>query len=90
MQQKGILVIVNLDTRVHEFSFVRESIEKRGLRPIIMDFSMEMKPPYPGDITCEEVADAGGMFIEGIRFFYPQKGRSATGEEGIGLSAKIY
>jgi len=89
MQQKGILVIVNLDTRGHEFSFVKESITKRGLRPIIMDFSMEKKPPYPGDITCEEVAAAGGMSIEDVRYNYNKGDRFKATANQIAGGKKI-
>ncbi len=89
MQQKGILVMVNLDTRGSEFLLVREKIEKRGLKPIIMDFSMERTPPYSGDITCAEVADAGGMPIEDVRYNYNKANRVKATENQIAGGRKI-
>ncbi|MCL5290372.1 MAG: Tm-1-like ATP-binding domain-containing protein [Firmicutes bacterium] len=90
MPQKCILVTVNLDTRGPEFAFVKEAIEKRGLKPIIMDFSMEMEPPSPGgDITCEEVAKAGGMSIEEVRYNYNKADRNKVTENQITGGRKI-
>jgi len=74
--KKGILVIVNLDARARELVFVKEMIENRGHRAILMDVSMSKPPPFPGDITCDEVAKAGGLGIDTVReYIRTKKGR---------------
>lgn len=87
--QKGILVIVNLDTRGPEFNFVTDLIASEGYKPIVMDFSMELEPPFPGDITCEEIAAAGGMTIEEVRFNYNKADRSKATDNQIAGARKI-
>ncbi len=89
MIQRGVLVIVNLDTRGPEFDLVRELIESRGHRAITLDFSMELEPPYAGDVTCAEVAEAGGMNIEEVRFNYNKADRSLATENQIRGAQKI-
>jgi len=69
-EKKGILILCNLDTRGEEIKIVRELIENKGHKAIFLDFSMEEPPPFPGDITCEQVAKAGGSSIEKVRENY--------------------
>ncbi len=76
-KKKGILVLTSLDTRGEEIKFVKTMIEDRGHRAILLDFSMEDPPPFPGDITCEQVAETGGMPIEKVRESY-RTNRSAA------------
>jgi len=68
--QKGIAIICNLDTRGEDIIFVKQLIEERGHNAILLDFSMEEPPPFAGDITCEEIAERGGLDIETVRKFY--------------------
>ncbi len=68
--KKGIVIICNLDTRGEDIIFVKRLIEKRGHNAYFLDFSMEEPPPFPGDITCEQVAERGGMTIEAVRECY--------------------
>ena len=69
-QKKGIVIICNLDTRGEDIVFVKHLVEKRGHNAWFLDFSMEEPPPFPGDITCEQVARRGGMTIEAVRECY--------------------
>ena len=69
-QKKGIVIICNLDTRGEDIIFVKHLIEGRGHKAYFLDFSMEEPPPFPGDITCEQVAQRGGMTIEAVRECY--------------------
>lgn len=79
MSQKTIVIIANLDTRGSEFKFVKELIQSRGHRAVILDFSMETVPFFPGDITCEEVARRGGpLSIEEVRDYYKKERKKAT------------
>jgi uncharacterized protein (UPF0261 family) len=68
--KKGIVIICNLDTRGEDIVFVKQLIEERGHEAYFLDFSMEEPPPFAGDITCEQVAERGGMTIEAVRECY--------------------
>lgn len=68
--KKGIVIICNLDTRGEDIAFVKAVIEERGHNAVLVDVSMEEPPPFPGDVTCEEVAERGGMSIEDVRKCY--------------------
>jgi uncharacterized protein (UPF0261 family) len=68
--KKGIVIICNLDTRGEDIVFVKQLIEERGHEAYFLDFSMEEPPPFAGDITCEQVAERGGMTIEAVRKCY--------------------
>ena len=88
-EQKGIVIICNLDTRGEDIVFVRELIRGRGHNPILVDFSMEEPPPVPGDIRCEEVALRGGLPIETVREFYRSNREAATNNQIRGAAAII-
>mgnify|MGYP006147209553 CR=1 FL=1 len=65
--QKRIVIVCNLDTRGEDILFVKDLIAGRGIEPALLDFSMEEPPPFPGDITTEEVALRGGGVLLGQR-----------------------
>ena len=86
---KTVLIIANLDTRGAEFKFVKELIQSRGLNAILLDFSMEQEPFFDGDITCEEIAAAGGITdIREVRRLYKTERNKAT-ENQIAGATKI-
>jgi len=68
--KKGIVIICNLDTRGEDIIFVKQLIESRGHNALLLDFSMEEPPPFSGDISCEEIAERGGLSIEKVRECY--------------------
>lgn len=76
--QKTILIIANLDTRGEDFIFVKDLIKKKGHRAVLLDFSMEKEPAFQADITCEEVAQKGGLTIEEVRGHYRKQRKVAT------------
>ncbi len=78
MPEKTVLLVTNLDTRGAEFAAVRDLVAEQGVGTILMDVSMEQLPPFPGDITCEEVAAAGDMTIEAVRAAYPTERKIAV------------
>lgn len=87
--KKTILIIANLDTRGAEFKMVMEKIQARGHNTILLDFSMEQEPFFQGDITCEEVAKAGGIDdINQVRHLYRTEREKAT-ENQIAGAIKI-
>jgi len=64
---KSILIVSSLDTKGKEVEFLRGLVEQRGQPAIILDLSSFEEPLIPADITCEEVAKAGGASIYEIR-----------------------
>ncbi|MFO1286958.1 MAG: Tm-1-like ATP-binding domain-containing protein [Rubrivivax sp.] len=86
---KGIVIVCNLDTRGEDIAFVRDLIRERGHQPILVDFSMEEPPPFPGDIRTEEVAARGGLPIEQVREKYRSDRDTATNNQIRGASAIV-
>ena len=64
---KTILLIGTLDTKTDEFAFVRNVIEQRGHKVLMMDTGILHDPEYPVDITAAQVAEAGGGFLQSLR-----------------------
>jgi uncharacterized protein (UPF0261 family) len=50
---------------------------------------MEEPPPFPGDITCEQVAERGGLPIATVRQYYRSNRDAATNNQIKGASAII-
>lgn len=88
-QKKGIVIICNLDTRGEDIIFVKHLIEGRGHKAYFLDFSMEEPPPFAGDITCEQVAERGGMTIEAVRECYRSDRDRAMNNQISGASAIV-
>ncbi|HYD75165.1 Tm-1-like ATP-binding domain-containing protein [Ramlibacter sp.] len=87
--RKGIVIICNLDTRGEDIVFVKDLIAGRGHEPILLDFSMEEPPPFPGDITTEQVARRGGLPIEAVREKYRSDRDAATSNQIAGAAAIV-
>ncbi|MBI3371848.1 MAG: Tm-1-like ATP-binding domain-containing protein [Betaproteobacteria bacterium] len=86
---KGIVIVCNLDTRGEEIVFVKELIAGRGHEPVLLDFSMEEPPPFPGDIRTEDVAARGGLAIEVVREKYRSDRDTATNNQIRGAAAIV-
>ena len=89
MSKKGIVIICNLDTRGEDIVFVKHLIAARGHEAILLDFSMEEPPPFPGDIRTEEVARRGGLPIEVVREKYRSDRDTATNNQIKGAAAIV-
>ena len=87
--KKGIVIVCNLDTRGEDIVFVKQLIADRGHEAILLDFSMEEPPPFPGDIRTEEVAARGGMPIEVVREKYRSDRDAATNNQIRGAAAIV-
>jgi uncharacterized protein (UPF0261 family) len=57
---RTIVIVATLDTRGDEVAFLKELIEKRGHRVLVVDVGVMGSPYVPGDFTREQVAEAGG------------------------------
>lgn len=87
--KKGIVIVCNLDTRGEDIVFVKDMIQARGHQAILLDFSMEEPPPFAGDITCEQVAERGGLPIEKVREKYRSDRDTATQNQIKGAAAIV-
>jgi uncharacterized protein (UPF0261 family) len=87
--RKGIVFVCNLDTRGGDIAFVKDLIRERGHEAILLDFSMEEPPPFPGDVRTEEVARRGGMPIETVREKYRSDREAATNNQIAGATAIV-
>ena len=62
-----ILLIGTLDTKGAEFAYVRDLIEARGHRTMVMDTGVLADPPFAPDVSAAEVAEAGGGSLARLR-----------------------
>ena len=88
--KKGIVIVCNLDTRGEDIVFVKRLIEGRGHEAILLDFSMEEPPPFPGDIRTEDVAARGGLSIDVVREKYRSDRDAATNNQIRGAAAIVH
>ncbi len=61
--QKKIVIIGSADTKGDQLRFLKECIERRGHKAILMDISMGGHSSFKADITPEEIARLGGKEI---------------------------
>ena len=66
-EMKTVLLIGTLDTKGTDYEFVRDLIQARGVKTLVMDLGTIGKPPFEADITAEEVARQGGSSLTAIR-----------------------
>ena len=64
--RKSIAVLGTLDTRGEEFKYVKDMIERKGHKAIVIDCSSLGEPTFPPDIRHEEVAKAAGVSIKEV------------------------
>jgi uncharacterized protein (UPF0261 family) len=61
---RRILVIGTFDTKGTEVGFLKEQIERRGHRTVVMDIGTRGQHGLPADIPREEVVRASGMSLQ--------------------------
>jgi uncharacterized protein (UPF0261 family) len=61
---KNIVIIGSTNTKGDQLRFLKEKIEDRGHKGILMDISMGGQPAFQPDITPEEIARMGGEEID--------------------------
>jgi uncharacterized protein (UPF0261 family) len=64
---KRIVIIGTVNTKGDQLGFLKEKIESRGHKAILMDISMGGRADFQADITPEEIAGLAGKDIEEIR-----------------------
>lgn len=64
----GTVVLVGaLDTKGHEFEFVRDLLQARGLDTLVVNFGVIGDSPFTPDIDADKVAEAGGVSLADLR-----------------------
>jgi uncharacterized protein (UPF0261 family) len=63
---KSVAVVGTLDTKGEEIAFVKDLIEEKGHRAIVIDGGTQGEPPFRPDISHEEVAEAGGTALKEV------------------------
>lgn len=64
--RKKIVIIGSVNTKGEQLRFLKEKIESRGHKAILMDVSMGGHGSFQADITAEEIARLGGKDIREI------------------------
>jgi len=60
---KTIVIPVTLDTKGEETKYLKEQIERKGLKTIVIDVGVLGKPFFKADVPREKVARAGGKSL---------------------------
>lgn len=66
----AVLLLGTFDTKGEEYGFVRAVILARGLEAVTMDLGVlgtDRPPPFPIDVSAEQVARAGGASLAELR-----------------------
>lgn len=64
---KVVALLGALDTKGAEYQFVKDCVEKRGHRTLVIDVGVLEPPLFKPDISREEVAHAGGGDFDSLR-----------------------
>jgi len=64
---RHIVILSSLDTKGQEAKYLKDLIETRGFKTILIDMSIGGEPAFPSDIPSDEVARLGGGNIQEIR-----------------------
>jgi len=64
---KTVVIIGALDTKGHEFAFIKDLVEKEGLKTLVVDFGVMGEPTLKPDVSRAEVAAAGGGKLDQLR-----------------------
>jgi len=68
-EAKTILLVGTLDTKGHEYAYMRDLIERRGHRTLVIDASVfdHNTAPLTPEIAAAQVAEAGGSDLTALR-----------------------
>lgn len=80
MQAKTVVLIATLDTKAEEALYLKQQIERHGLRVLVVDTGVRDEPGFAADVTREEVAAAAGADLARL---------AASGDRGRAVSAML-
>jgi uncharacterized protein (UPF0261 family) len=63
---KTIAIVGTLDTKGEEVRYLKELIERRGYKAIVIDTGVLRAAPFPAEVTREQVAEAAGTDLKEI------------------------
>ncbi len=88
----AIVIVGMLDEREEALKIIKEQIEKRGHKPILIDVTIgtgAIVSSLKADVTSDEVAKLGGGTIEQIKGMLAKEREKATSMVAGGLSKKV-
>lgn len=87
-----IAIVGMLDEREEALRLIKEQIERRGHKTLLIDVTIGtggIIPSLKADVTCDEVARFGGETIEGIKKMLAKEREKATSFMAEGLTKKL-
>lgn len=79
-RQTGILIVSTMDTKASEVGYIKDILESRGDKVILLDAGIRGKSPVPVDISRDDVAAAAGSTLRDVQ---------QLGHEGKALDTMI-
>jgi uncharacterized protein (UPF0261 family) len=87
----SVVLVGTLDTKGHEYAFLRERIEAAGAVTVLIDVGVLGEPQVGADIAREEVARAGGAeHAELVRAADRGEAMTAMGRGAAAVLARLY
>ncbi len=74
---KTIVIVGTLDTKGEEVEYLKQLIQRRGHKTIVIDTSILGEAPFPPDISHDQVAEAAGVDLKEL---------IATADEGKAMA----
>ncbi len=91
-KKMSIGIVGMLDEREEALKLIKEQIEKRGHKTVLIDVSVgtgAIVSSLKADVTCEEIAKLGGGTIEQIKGMLAKERAKGTSMVAEGLSKKV-
>jgi len=88
----GIAIAGMLDERQEALTIIKNQIERRGHKTILIDFSIgtgAIVSALKTDVSCDELARLGGATIEQVRAMLAKEREKATSVMAEGLTRKV-
>ena len=88
----GIAVVGMLDEREEGLSIIKDHIERRGHKPILIDITIgtgAITSSLQAEISCEDLAKAGGTTIDEIKEMLAKERDKATSMMATGLGKRL-
>jgi len=88
----GIVIVGMLDEREEGLRLIKETIEQRGHKTVLVDISIgtgAIESSLEADVSCEEVAKTGGATIDAVRGMLAKERDKATSVMAEGLGKKL-
>jgi len=88
----SIVIVGMLDEREEALKLIKERIEQQGHKTILIDVSIgtgAIVSSLKADVSCDEIAQIGGMEIEEIRGMLAKEREKVTSVMAEGLTKKV-